>query len=328
MNRLYTTARRLRLLLVAIAALGLLALPSAASAKRHDRAPRDRNHDGIPDKWEKRHHISTKKRGMGKADHDKDGLNNRAEWRSRTNPRRADSDRDGIGDANEDRDRDDVDNGNEARERTHPCRRDSDRDGIKDGDEDADRDDLDNAGEDESGNDPINPDSDGDGIKDGDESAGKIVSFEGSTLTIRLFGGAIVSGTVDEATYIDCGDVSDDVDEGGEDGDYYGEDGFGDEDEWVDGEVAEKRNGDEEDDSGDADDSADDESDESADDDWDESGDDEGDDSGDDDADEDGADDGADGCGVEALTVDRIVTEASFSATSEGTFFDTIELAR
>jgi len=70
---------------------------------------------------------------------------------------------------------------------------------------DADKDKLNNAGEDQAGTDPINPDTDGDGIKDGDEKAGEIVSFDGTTLTLRLFGGQTISGTVDENTWIDCG---------------------------------------------------------------------------------------------------------------------------
>src|SRR3954469_6474903 len=87
--------------LVAVAVLALLALPAAAAAKS-----RDRNHDGIPDKWEKKHHLSTKKHGVGKKDPDKDGLNNRAEFRSHTNPHKRDTDRDGTPDAGEDRDHD------------------------------------------------------------------------------------------------------------------------------------------------------------------------------------------------------------------------------
>src|SRR5215213_6553838 len=147
--RMNALLRALRLLTISVAAIALLLLPAAASAKRHH-APKDRNHDGIPDKWAKRHHLG-KGHGMAKADPDKDGLKNRGEWRSRTNPNKADSDGDGVGDANEDPDRDDVDNGNELREHTNPRRADSDGDGKRDGKEDADRDDLNNAGEDDAG---------------------------------------------------------------------------------------------------------------------------------------------------------------------------------
>src|SRR3954452_2921279 len=140
MNDFDAIVRWLRLVLAAVAALALLVLPSAALAKRHDRTHHDRNHDGLPDKWEKKFGISTKKHGMAKADPDKDGLTNRGEWRSRTNPKKADTNGNGVVDADEDRDSDNVDNGNEVREHTNPRRADSDRDGVKDGREDADRD--------------------------------------------------------------------------------------------------------------------------------------------------------------------------------------------
>jgi hypothetical protein len=61
---------------------------------------RDRNHDRIPDKWEKRHHLSLKHK-QGRRDQDHDGLKNRAEWKSRLNPRDADTDDDGIEDGDE-----------------------------------------------------------------------------------------------------------------------------------------------------------------------------------------------------------------------------------
>jgi hypothetical protein len=82
-------------MLIAIGALTMLALPSIAAAKQ-----RDRNHDGIPDRWEKRHHLST---GVNQArrDQDRDHLRNRAEFMAGTNPRNADSDGDGIPDGEE-----------------------------------------------------------------------------------------------------------------------------------------------------------------------------------------------------------------------------------
>src|SRR4051794_17022984 len=217
--------RRARLALAAITVLALLVLPAAASAKRHH-ASKDRNHDGIPDKWAKRHHLGHGK-GMAKADPDKDGLTNRGEFRSGTNPNKADSDGDGVGDANEDPDRDNVDNGNEAREHTNPQRADSNGNGVKDRRGDADRDKLDNAGEDDAGTEPMNPDSGGDGIKDGQERAGEIPSFDGTTPKLRLFGGATLSGTVDHDTSIDCG-----VDSSDETGDDTGDDSG--DDDWVD----------------------------------------------------------------------------------------------
>src|SRR4051812_40739448 len=157
MARMTAPPRALRLLLISVAAVALLILPATASAKRHH-APKDRNHDGIPDKWAKRHHLG-KGHGMAKADPDKDGLKNRGEFRSHTDPNDADTDGDGVGDANEDADGDNVDNGNELREHTNPCHADSDGDGKRDGKEDAERDGLSNAGEDDAGTDPVDPDS-------------------------------------------------------------------------------------------------------------------------------------------------------------------------
>src|SRR4051794_30235742 len=123
--------RTIKYVLLAVAAAALLALPGVAQAKS-----RDRDHDRLPDKWEKRHHFSTHKKSA-RGDGDRDSLSNLAEYRSKTNPRDKDTDNDGKADDDEARDRDNVDNGNEARERTSPRRRDSDRDGVRDGRETA-----------------------------------------------------------------------------------------------------------------------------------------------------------------------------------------------
>src|SRR3954469_20578516 len=85
--------RRLALALVAAAALVAVLLPGAALAK-------DRNHDQIPDRWEKRHHLSLH-HNQARRDQDRDGLRNRAEWRAGFDPRDRDSDDDGIKDGNE-----------------------------------------------------------------------------------------------------------------------------------------------------------------------------------------------------------------------------------
>lgn len=192
--------RILRIALLAGASLALtsLAVSGAAEAKQ-----RDRNHDRIPDRWEKRYGLSLKKK-QTRRDQDKDGLWNITEYRSETDPRDPDSDGDRREDGDEDRDRDHVDNYNEQDERTRPNDRDSDDDGIRDGREDADRDGLNNRGEDKSANEPDDPDTDDDGIRDGDENAGKIAAFDGTTLTISLFGGGSVSGVVDARTEIEC----------------------------------------------------------------------------------------------------------------------------
>jgi hypothetical protein len=110
--------KKLGFLLTLGAMLALwLALAAPASA-------RDRNHDRIPDRWEKRHHLSLKVKQTRK-DQDRDGLRNMGEWRKHTNPRDADSDDDGM------------DDGDEVRVGDDPRDDDSDDDGVEDGDENA-----------------------------------------------------------------------------------------------------------------------------------------------------------------------------------------------
>ena len=60
----------------------------------------DRNHDRIPDRWEKRHHLSLKVK-QHRRDQDGDGLKNRGEWRAKLDPRDDDTDDDGIEDGDE-----------------------------------------------------------------------------------------------------------------------------------------------------------------------------------------------------------------------------------
>src|SRR4051812_34139919 len=163
--------RKFKLLLFGVVLAALLAVPGAAMAKS-----RDRDHDKLPDKWEHKFHLSTHHKSA-KGDPDKDGLNNRGEFKSRTNPRKADSDRDGINDANDDQDDDGVDNRDEQREGTNPCDRDSDDDGVR----------------------------------DGDEVAGTVESFvEDSAnpgtgvLTIKLADDSTITGKVDSTTEIEC----------------------------------------------------------------------------------------------------------------------------
>lgn len=104
-------------LIAALGALMILALPGAAAAKRADR-----NHDGIPDRWEKRHHLSLKV-NQAHRNQDHEGLNNLAEFENGTNPRDADTDDDALTDAQDVRVGDD------------PTDADTDDDGIEDGDE-------------------------------------------------------------------------------------------------------------------------------------------------------------------------------------------------
>jgi hypothetical protein len=76
---------------LAFALFAILAGPAAAH---------DRNGDRIPDRWEKRHHLSLAVK-QGRRDQDGDGLRNRAEWKAGLDPRDEDSDDDGIEDGDE-----------------------------------------------------------------------------------------------------------------------------------------------------------------------------------------------------------------------------------
>src|SRR6478672_3212832 len=129
-----------RVLVLLVAACSLLLVFAAPSMAR---THRDRNHDGLPDRWERSHHLSLKV-NQARRDQDHDGLRNRAEFVAGTNPRDADTDNDGIDDAAED--------------------------------------------------------------------AGKVVSFDAASgqLSIMLFNGDVVTGTVTADTEIECGDREED----------------------------------------------------------------------------------------------------------------------
>ncbi len=86
-----------------ILACGLL-VPAMAAAQS-----RDRNHDGLPDGWERAHHLSLKV-NQAPRDQDRDGLDNKHEYADHTNPRSGDSDRDGTPDGLEDANHDGVAN--------------------------------------------------------------------------------------------------------------------------------------------------------------------------------------------------------------------------
>src|SRR6478752_7574052 len=77
----------------ALGAVAMLALPGVAAAK-------DRNHDRIPDRWEKRHHLSLHVNQAGR-DQDRDHLDNRGEFKAGDNPRDRDTDNDGVMDGQE-----------------------------------------------------------------------------------------------------------------------------------------------------------------------------------------------------------------------------------
>ena len=163
--------KKIKLLLFGVVLAALLAVPGAAMARS-----RDRDHDKLPDKWEKKFHLSTH-RNSAKGDPDRDGLNNLGEFRAGTNPRDADTDNDGINDANDDQDNDGVNNADEMAEHTNP--------------RDAD--------------------TDNDGVNDGEETIGTVASFTEDSpgsgtgvLTITLNNGSTESGRVDQNTEIEC----------------------------------------------------------------------------------------------------------------------------
>lgn len=161
----FTINRVLRLALLAIGVLlAALALASTAQA-----APKDRNHDGLPDRWEHHNKLSLKF-NQSQHDQDHDGVVNMCELQAGTSPRR----------------------------------RDSNRNGVRDGSEDADRDGVSNSQESLSGSNCGNADTDNDGVGDAEENSGTITAFDGAVLTITTFAGDTVSGTVDGNTKIEC----------------------------------------------------------------------------------------------------------------------------
>ncbi len=169
----FTIKRLLRLaptMIVVVILMPALAVTAQAS-------PRDRNQDGISDRWEKRHRLPLNV-NQSRKDQDHDGVVNICEVQAGDNPRR----------------------------------RDSDRDGRRDGAEDADGDGLSNRKESAGRSDCGSDDSDDDGLMDADENSGRIVSFDGTVLTIQSFSGVTLTGTVGPGTKIECGgDDNDDV---------------------------------------------------------------------------------------------------------------------
>jgi hypothetical protein len=114
------TTRRFGLIAaMALSALFVAIAPAAALAKS-----RDRNHDKIPDRWEKKHKLSLNVK-QTKKDQDHDGLRNLSEFRHHTDPRKADSDGDGLSD------------NAEVKSDNDPTDDDSDNDGVMDGEENA-----------------------------------------------------------------------------------------------------------------------------------------------------------------------------------------------
>jgi hypothetical protein len=113
--------------------------------------------DGIPDSWELRYHLSLNI-NQAKLDQDRDLLNNLSEYRAHTSPRDADTDNDGIRDADEDYDGDGLTNRLEQLTGNNPGKSDTNGNGIRDGDEgeeeDEDDDEEDDDDEDDEDDEP------------------------------------------------------------------------------------------------------------------------------------------------------------------------------
>lgn len=87
-----TSTRRCLALAAAIVFAAMVAAVPASAA--------DRNHDNIPDKWEKKHGLSLNK-NQAKRDQDGDKLRNRGEFEASMNPHDSDSDDDSVEDGDE-----------------------------------------------------------------------------------------------------------------------------------------------------------------------------------------------------------------------------------
>ena len=109
----------------------------------------DTDNDGLSDSWERLFFPDSLTELSGDGDNDGDGLTDKQEFESRTDPTKEDSDGDGLNDKAE------IDNG------TNPRSSDTDSDGLDDNAELTG----------DPATDPTNADTDGDGFSDGDEVA-------------------------------------------------------------------------------------------------------------------------------------------------------------
>jgi hypothetical protein len=98
----------------------------------------------------------------------------------------------GQRDANHDRIPDRWERANHLSLKVNQAKRDQDHDGLR------------NRAEFLAGTNPRNDDTDDDGTEDGAEDAGTITSFTAGVLTVHLFTGDDVKGTVDASTEIKC----------------------------------------------------------------------------------------------------------------------------
>ena len=165
----------LRVGVVAGALMGALVVPGTAMAAH--RSAHDLDGDGLSNRYERLHtHTNPRKADTnhngvkdGSENPDHDGLNNRQEHVVGTNPLKSDTDHDGIKDGKDDQDDDGLDNKDEVRAGTDPNDADSDNDGVEDSNEDSDQDGIDNGDEQHDGTNPGDDDTDNDGVEDGQD---------------------------------------------------------------------------------------------------------------------------------------------------------------
>ena len=147
--------------LAALTSLSAVVLSSAALSLPSYAAGGDRDHDGMPNRWES-HHGLDPDHANGDGDKDHDGLSNLREYRRHTDPRDEDSDNDGH---------DDGDEVHDGSRKTRVLVRDTDDDGILDGDDDSNHNGVSDEDEDDAveGCRGDDDDRDGDNVADEDE---------------------------------------------------------------------------------------------------------------------------------------------------------------
>jgi hypothetical protein len=172
MTRPPHAVNRHAVLAAVLAAVVVGSLPASALASSSDP-----DKDGLPSTWERDYSktnpkkADTDKDGIkdGSEDPDRDTLTNRMEYLAGMRPRRADTDRDGIRDDKEDTDKDGLKTRFEFYAGTRPKLKDTDKDGLRDDREDPDKDGLTNKTEQTRGTHPRIWDTDHDGYSDGAE---------------------------------------------------------------------------------------------------------------------------------------------------------------
>ncbi|WP_147376660.1 hypothetical protein [Halopiger aswanensis] len=155
----------------------------------------DTDGDGLPDHYEAQYpeldqtRADTNDDGVDDAewDLDDDGLTNREEYEAETNPQLADEDRDGL------------DDGRELDVGTEPDNSDTDDDGLLDGEE------L------ELGTDPLAADSDGDGIADGNTTFETTIRDDETDVSLTMRGTGTAPSDVEitpKSSYFEGDDIS------------------------------------------------------------------------------------------------------------------------